>query len=799
MSNIKSIYWIGNDLDENNKNKEKIKDSFRYDKYEECDDVINAMNKIKILGFDFVFVIINCDLFENFVNRYNNEFTKGIKAIISTIIFCDNVYEHINKKFVNDQFYNPGGITDNIGGIINYINYVQNSYYNGMPRDERFINLTELHKDGYGELQCQIISEEKELIIPIIWNKIVSLKINGTNLAQMQRIFIYNYPNYKDYIYPTREKIFKISEQLIAKYFLYFYTIESDFYKDMNRNLSYNEGFDIYREYITSLFMSLNNKTFESYSERKLYRGNKMSIKDFEKLYHLFEIKKEGENILFFSKSFLSFSKDEERVDSFIRYGQNYVACKYIIESLNSQLTYNIDVKDNTRYPQEKEVLFLPMSCFLVVNIKKTEKRDKNVVYNIYLKYLDEFSKKIEDKFQRINQNIKDRSDIENAFLTNFGKHIHKLYNNIIDDYIKYIKERFLVDIKPEIPDYNTKYYSEEKSASIKFDTQQEIKRFLEEEKHILHKGKQISNIVGYNVKEKDIDEKGFVKILGEKFVALNKDKVELEINGKKVDLCHKYKLNKGNNEIIFFFKEKLEDFSYLFYEVTSLSDISGLETWDTSNAKNFANIFSGCVQLTNLYPLKGWKTNSVINFSCLFMNCTSLKDLSPLKNWNTSNGNFFSYLFYNCNSLEDLEGLENWDLRKGKFFSCSFAYCSSLKNISALENWNTNHGLFFSHLFFNCHNLKDISGLEKWDVSKGGFFDYMFCNCDFLFDLTPLKDWDIKNGQNFSYTFCGCNSLIDISPLKNWNISGFSYLVDMFKDCNTMEETRPSWFYRTL
>ena len=81
MSNYKYIYWIGNDLDENNKNKEKIKDSFRYDNFEECDDVINAMNKIKILGFDFVFVIINCDLFENFVNRYNNEFTKGIKAI----------------------------------------------------------------------------------------------------------------------------------------------------------------------------------------------------------------------------------------------------------------------------------------------------------------------------------------------------------------------------------------------------------------------------------------------------------------------------------------------------------------------------------------------------------------------------------------------------------------------------------------------------------------------------------------------------------------------------------------------
>ena len=79
------------------------------------------------------------------------------------------------------------------------------------------------------------------------------------------------------------------------------------------------------------------------------------------------------------------------------------------------------------------------MSCFFIVNIKKTENRQKETVYNIYLKYIDEYSKKIEDKFKRINQNIKDRSDFENAFLTDFGKHLHKLYNNIIDDYTKYI------------------------------------------------------------------------------------------------------------------------------------------------------------------------------------------------------------------------------------------------------------------------------------------------------------------------------------------------------------------------
>ena len=798
MSNNKIIYWIGNDVDENNKNKNRLKsNNIRFVEFSDIENAMTAMEKLK---FEFVLIIINCDLFENFINVYNIEFLKASRVVISTIIICDNIYEHINKKFVNDQFYNPGGITDNIQGVINYINYVQNSYYYKIPNDEKYLNLPNQRREGYGEIQCQITSEERELIIPLIWNKIVSLKIHGKKLSEMQRMLIYNYSSLKDYIYPSREKIFKIPEQLLAKYFLYLYTIDSQFYRDLNRILSHDEGFDIYREYITTMLLSLKNKTFKTDTTSKLYRAQNISKNDFDKLYNLYENKKECENILFFSKNFLSFSKNEDIIKIFMKFEKDKMTCKFIIESNpNSQFGNNIDIGNNSKFEREKEVLFLPMSCFIVKKIIKKENSDKNIIYNIYLKYLDEYNKKIEDKFRRINQNIKDRNDIENSFLTDFGKNVYKLYENIILDYTKYIKNKYLTELKIAIPDYNKKYTSEEKAASIKFDTEEEIKKYLSEEKNQIHKAKEITNKVIYEVREEDIGEKGYVKILGEKFVELNKDKVELEINGKKVDLCSKYKLNKGKNEVIFFFKEKLEDFSYLFYEVESLSDISGLETWDTSNAKNFAHLFSGCGRLTSIHPLLKWETGSVINFSCIFMNCTSLKDISTLKNWNVSNGNFFSYIFYNCSELEDLEGVENWDVSKGKFFSCSFAYCSKLKDVNALKDWNINRGLFFSHLFFNCHNLKDINGLEKWDISRGGYFDYMFCNCNSLFDLTPLKDWNVKNAKNFSYTFCGCNSLIDISPLKNWNLSSDCYLSDMFKGCNTLEETRPNWFYRTL
>ena len=48
----------------------------------------------------------------------------------------------------------------------------------------------------------------------------------------------------------------------------------------------------------------LTNKTFEIYTKTKLYRGNKMSKNDFEKLYQLYKNKKEGEIFSFLQKVF---------------------------------------------------------------------------------------------------------------------------------------------------------------------------------------------------------------------------------------------------------------------------------------------------------------------------------------------------------------------------------------------------------------------------------------------------------------------------------------------------------------
>ena len=95
-----NIYWIGKNIDKDNKNKNKNELKRRNFNFEEFQDIKNALDNFKLLDIPngFVFAIINCELFDNFKEQYNEEYIKANKVIIASIVLCDNVYEHIIKN-----------------------------------------------------------------------------------------------------------------------------------------------------------------------------------------------------------------------------------------------------------------------------------------------------------------------------------------------------------------------------------------------------------------------------------------------------------------------------------------------------------------------------------------------------------------------------------------------------------------------------------------------------------------------------------------------------------------------------
>ena len=775
------IFYLCNDKDSiDNKNNKEILEKELKTKVKVFSSVDEFFNSISKERFILIYVVLNEDLFEDFFEIYNIKI-KHLMIVLANIIICKNIFEHYNKKYVNDLSFNPGGITDNIRNVVKYIKDIQNYYFFEKKDDKISGNYIELGKTSEKYEYIFIpIKKLEDLIIPTLMGKLNSnTLINDAELYNFQKLLLCNYSDSSIYIFPSKEKNMKVPYEILSKYFLFLYTMEGPFYKDLNRILTNKENKKIYNELINVFLYSLHNGGFENCSTDELYRGSIMAKKEFDEINNLFEKIKNNNNeeevseILLCSTNFLSFSKSLDVAENFLdgSISDNkekiekgiLVPYKYIIKEIQNPVYFvnNIMVEaNNTAFPREQEVLFLPYSCFLVDNITADEDDDKIKI--IYLKYLDSFQIKIEKKIKELASTEQGIKKLEKIMVTNqIGKLINGPNDNTNEQFEDYMKDEIGVEIKCEKPDLNTDF-EDPNIIFVPFEPTNLIKK---------HVNNNTVDGVLYNVEEKDIDEDGYVNILGKNFVEENNNKVSLIINGKEENLCYKYKLNKGENTIKFIFKEEIKNYSYLFYECTSLSDIYILKDWDVSNATNL---------------------------TCLFYGCSSLKNISGLKNWNVKNVNHFSYLFYGCTSLKNISALKNWDVSGGMFFTCLFYGCTSLKDISALKNWNVSKGIYFNYLFYGCTSLKDISALKDWNVRNGNYLSYFFYGCTSLTNISPLKNWDVSNGYNFSYFFCNCDSLTDITPLKSWDVRNGLNFISMFDNCPIINETKPFWIYKT-
>ena len=66
-------------------------------------------------------------------------------------------------------------------------------------------------------------------------------------------------------------------------------------------------------------------------------------------------------------------------------------------------------------------------------------------------------------------------------------------------------------------------------------------------------------------------EEEGECRIFGDKFVEINKNNIDLNINGNNSKLVSKYKLSKGDSNIKIIIKNKLKDLHHMFYECNTL------------------------------------------------------------------------------------------------------------------------------------------------------------------------------------------------------------------------------------
>ena len=423
------------------------------------DNVEKAINEIKSIQFKETKVIVSGRLFNDFVNQLYENLSE-INVIPKIIIFTRHKDLFI-RKYKNILDNNP---FCNYGGVKTLFSEIQNFIINDIK--------LKIFDDKDIQLTFERIDSKEKLYLPILYKTLIESESAHKIEQYTNKLYDkYNENENLKELFGSIKSITKIPNELLSKYYARAYTAESKFYKEMNEDLALNR-FGDYLTFIKVLYEGIKYKSFPLVKEEKLYRGSLISKDEINKINEFLKQKKDGLPAgMVHSKSFLSYSKDESIAINFLKICKNNDTnlFKVLYELSNDKnvkydLSTYIDIEKISFLKKEKEVLFLPFSCFVIEGIKEVKKEDgdeysrnffkkynlKENIHKIDLSYLGKYFPEIEKK-DIIPENLPDSEFKENIEKSGLIK----------KEEIKYIKLNNLMekyeDLKQEIKNIEKK------------------------------------------------------------------------------------------------------------------------------------------------------------------------------------------------------------------------------------------------------------------------------------------------------------------------------------------------------
>lgn len=214
----------------------------------------------------------------------------------------------------------------------------------------------------------------------------------------------------------------------------------------------------------------------------------------------------------------------------------------------------------------------------------------------------------------------------------------------------------------------------------------------------------------------------------------------------------------------------KVTRMNYLITYNGNIEDLSFLANWNTESLTTFIHGFEGS-GLKSLKGLENWNTSNIDDLDGAFQTCVDLVDVSALLNWDVKKVEYMGYLFNGDASITSLHGLENWEVESVYNLQNAFKGCESLASLTALGNWNP-HLTVITDAFRNCESLTNLHGLENFDVSGCTSLGDTFKGCYKLTTLEGIENWDVSNINYFNRTFEGCPWVENLDALKDWDMS---------------------------
>lgn len=245
---------------------------------------------------------------------------------------------------------------------------------------------------------------------------------------------------------------------------------------------------------------------------------------------------------------------------------------------------------------------------------------------------------------------------------------------------------------------------------------------------------------------------------------------------------------------------------SYMFSNLKSLMDISGISNWDSSIVTHMGGLFSGAKSLPDALALRDWDTSNVTDMSYMFSNAISLMFVD-VSNWNTSSVTDMTCMFQVGESwksngqLKEIKGLGDLDVSNVRDMTCMF-YGSAQMTYYDISRWNVSKVESMNHMFCDNRSLTSLD-LSNWDVSSLKTIYDMFDDNVALTTIGDVSHWntvslvDAGGWLNECSAFTGDN--FGTLDLSGWNTSNLKAVGEMFLHTNLRTIDLSGWTFNSI